>query len=241
MGVLTLTGTSATATAGAQPKYDALGGLAVQARVRVDELRSAAGYVSLNLFEASGKDGLTFSLYPADPGQFGFRHFETAQGNSFTATNLLLSALPANGNDVVIYCERTTATVRFAIGTPDGAEIVSGSVVSGAGAPGITSVGSGAIAIPASSPQPGLVFDSLAVLNAARTGNARFALPLTSDADVVGLYYFDETSGSTTADAEGGTPLTLAGGATLSAGGSWNGGGGGGIAPGTRVLLNYYN
>jgi hypothetical protein len=229
MGVLTLTGTSATATAASQAKYESRTGLALIVKLRVDELRAMANFTSVGVFAMPAKDAMRFTVFRADTGVFGFQHFETPQGNAFSG-DLLLSALPANGNDVVLYLERLGTTLRYAVGTPDGAEIVSTTATTG-GLTTVTGSGTGAIAIPTSSPAPGLRLDTLGVLSAARTGHARFARPLTSDGDAIGLYYFDENTGTTTADSiVGGTPLTLAGGAALSAGGTWGSGAGGGIA-----------
>lgn len=71
--------------------------------------------------------------------------------------------------------------------------------------------------------------DGLAIYSAELTGTARSSAPAASDANLVGLWLCDETSGATVANSKtGGQPLTLQGVETTDyawlAGGTWGGG-----------------
>ena len=241
MGRILLAQTTGTAEAATQAKYESLDRWIVQMRVRVDGLRSAGIFATTELCRHAKNTGGYVGLQFGDTGIYRM-HIEDNLAGSATSVDLSLSALPANGNDIVLYWARTDAsTAAWAVGTPDGTVIEQGTA--GAFGAGLsTGANTGTIRVGANSRfAPNI--DSVAILNAVRTGDARFAKPLPTDADVVGLYYMAEGSGATTADSiAGGTALTLTGN-TWQTPGAWDsaGGGGGGIAPGTRVLLNYYN
>ena len=202
----------------AQTKYTNAANTVVQMRMRVDELRAMAGGSTEDLLLYKGTrlnfqrdpDGSVFSQMTiigpsADPQILGVR-FDFAN-------------MPANGNDVVLYWELLSGTSDSAniwIGTPSGTTIASG-----------TRAVVGTTPFASQSGQGGALelrfgcFDSLALLSAGRTGSARWAKPESTDSDMLGLYYFAEGTGSTTADATGGTAITVNSG-SWATGGTWN-------------------
>ncbi len=220
MGILNLPA-GASASAASQAKYESIAGWYGQIRLRVDDLRAIGNYTQSRLAKMS-KNNMEVNLYQQD-GSFTLIFFDSVQGGSNMSLGTL-AALPANGNDVVIYfhCDSVLGKAS-AVGIPNGTVIASAT-----DAPALSSAtgaGTGAISLEEEAGDTTTwQIDCYAVFNAARVGDARFAEPLEANADVVGLYGMPENSGSTTEDATGGTALTLAGGATLSAGGTWNGG-----------------
>ncbi len=190
------------ATAASQAKYEA-NGIIAQYRMRVDDLRAIPGF-SQSIYDQANKDGYQFRIYQ-DSGNYEISVFSATQGN-INVTARPLTDLPANGNDIVIYVEALTTGLAVAVGTPDGTVIHAGTNATGGWTGG---AGTGNVALGGASGDSVFHLDCYARLSAARTGNARFAKPLTTDADVLGVYYFSEESGATAADAEGGTALTL--------------------------------
>jgi hypothetical protein len=201
--------------------------MAVQLRVRVDELRALSTASFHRVSEAAGKgpfrftffrdvDGIAFSqLYLVSP-------FGTTGGTGFD-----MNSLPASGNDVIIYADYISgSTINLAMQAASGGSPIVDSTHGSALAALTTGSGTGALSFERS------CFDSVAIFNARRTGASRFAKPEPTDADVVALYYFGEGSGTTSADAvSGGTSVAL-GSTTWTTGGTWDAatGGGSGLA-----------
>lgn len=65
--------------------------------------------------------------------------------------------------------------------------------------------------------------DGVAIYNVALSGASRFSAPATGDSGIIGLYKFDEGTGTSVADATGGTALTISGTGTWNTGdGAWD-------------------
>ncbi len=190
------------AVAASQAKYEA-DGIYASYRMRVDDLRAIGNYTS-SRFDNANKDGYTLQCYSQD-GTYELSVFSSTQGTLAVASQLL-SELPANGNDIVIYVAARPAGLAIAVGSPDGTVIHSGTNATGGWAGG---AGSGNVALGGASGDSIFVLDCYARFSAIRTGNSRFAKPVIEDADVLGVYYFGEETGTTAADSEGGTSLTL--------------------------------
>jgi hypothetical protein len=194
--------------AATQAKYESLGTAGVVARFRVDILRGTA-YAITELGSFPDKNNTRYMVKTRDPGFFQVGINDSSNGEQTTA-DLSTATLPANGNDVVVFLWRGASSISYVVAVPDGAVLFSGTVGSyGAEMP--TGAGTGDFrAGPSTASGDVLRLDAIAVTNANRTGVAAGVKPLAADSDVVGVYYFTEDSGATTADSKaGGTALSL--------------------------------
>ena len=207
-------------TAASQAKYESLTTMAVQVRVRVDELKAFSNSTFNTLLTIHGcnlryyrdPDGVSGSqIYWSGPGTTGSDSFDTAN-------------LPANGTDVIIYAEYVSGgSCKFRVyniaGTVDIVNSTNGTGINAI----TTGAGTGEVSL-----QRGAM-DCFAVYSAVRTGASQIAKPESGDSDMLGLYYFAEGSGTTTADAKGGTAITVSGG-SWTTGGTWNADSGSSVA-----------
>lgn len=228
-----VTSSGSPSTAASQAKYESLTTMAVQLRVRVDELKAFSNGTFNTLLTIHGcnlryyrdADGVADSqIYWSGPGTTGSAGFDTAN-------------LPANGTDVIIYAEYVSGgSCKFRVYNVAGASDLVNST-NGTGIASITTGGgTGDMSL-----QRG-VMDSFAVYSAVRTGADQIAKPESTDGDMLGLYYFAEGTGTTTADSTGGTAITLNGG-SWTTGGTWDADSGGGtaiaaISSGPNFLVN---
>ncbi len=203
------------ATAASQAKYEADGIFSIL-KMRVDAIRDIGNFTARS-FDRADKDGYSLRVY-VESGSYFIEVFSATQGFLGIGSRLI-SELPADGNDIAIYVAASPAGLAIAVGAADGTVIHSGTNATGAWAGG---AGTGNVNLGPTADGPMLEVDCYARLSGARAGDARFAKPLTSDGDVLGVYYYSEGSGATVADDEGGTALTLTNGAWLT-GGTWEG------------------
>jgi hypothetical protein len=212
------------ASAASQAKYET-GELAVIVRFRVDAIRALANGATGTLVQFAGRSNTRFQVTRFDATNAQFTVTDTNNGAN-SQTLILLSALPADGNDIIVYMRNGNGAGARVIAVADSAGTEIGTTLSATGGATTTGSGNGAIRLGSDGTTGwGVNIDCVAVLNAARTGASRFARPLATDADVIGLYYLAEGTGSTTADAESGTALTLTD-TTWASGGAWDGAGG---------------
>lgn len=208
------------AFAASQAKYEG-GGLGIMAALRVDAIRALGIGVTGTIVQFPGLSNLRFQVGRVDATDIQFRVTDTNNGTDSQLQIPTLS-LPGNGNDIRVYMRNASGAGgrEIAIATDAGVSI--GTDLSTVGGATATGSGTGAIRIGSDGTTGwGVNLAYVAVLNAARTGASRFATPLAADASVIGLYDFPEGSGTTTADGDTGTALTLTD-------VTWVGGGGGG-------------
>lgn len=205
------------ATVASQAKIEALTSMAVQLRVRMDELRAFTNATFNTLFLASGKGTFQIRLFRDPDGSVFSQVYVTGMSNTFGGAVFDMVTLPANGTDLIIYADFISeSTANIAIQAASGGSPIVDSTHGSALAAMTTGSGTGSLSFQRS------CFDSIAIFNARRTGAARFAKPEPGDADIVSLYYFAEGTGSTSADAvSGGTAVAL-GSTTWTTGGTWN-------------------
>ncbi len=204
------------AVAASQAKYEAAG-MYVQMRLKVDFFRTGPGFTNRRL-DIANKGGYQIQVY--QDGTIYEVQVDSSSQGLLSGGSDLLSELPANGNDVVLWIAANTSGVAIAVGLPDGTVVHEGTnALDGGWSAG---AGTGNVNISPEAGDTPFELDSYARFSAARTGDARFAKPLADDADVLGVYYFSEGSGTTVADsdASGGTALTLTDGAWV-AGAGW--------------------
>lgn len=219
MGILTTTVASPAAVP-SNPAIEALTTtLALEIRVSVASLR-AFGNASFNTLVQTNKmfpGGAGAARLFRDPDGSAFSQLLFSSGGAPAGPVFDMAALPASG-DVIIYWEYTAGVGRrYALrGAAGGATFGDGASLDAALPALNTGAGTGTLSFPRG------VVDCVAVLNAPRTGDARFAEPLVGDADVVAIYDMSEDSGTTVADSKGGPAMNVNG-AALSAGGVWNG------------------
>lgn len=225
MSRLVTTNTSSASVA-SQPKTESLTSLAIQVRVSVDSLRALPTSVFRDLVSMGAK-GFTLSFY-RDPNGQPFSQIYAATGaGSPGGTSFDMNALPANGNDVVIYADYISGgTVNLAMGTPGGGVIAGIDSTHLSALPALTTgSGTGEIALVRNAD-----YDSVAIFSARRTGNARFAQPVSSDTNLIAYYGMQEGTGATFADGVAGGVAGTVGSATWATGGTWNALTGGGAA-----------
>ena len=182
----------------------------MQMRLRADFVRTFVGNKNILRAKKVSNFGnfLTFN-FTSDGVTAGPRIVDN------TVTGAAVGLFPPNGQDFIYYAHITdTGDVAYALGTPDGTVFLEGTFPAVGGTYAIlTSAGSGEILLSGSqsSIEGPHEVDSLAIFGAPRTGNSRFAKPLTTDSDVVSLYYFAEGAGTAAADSKvGGAAMSLA-------------------------------
>lgn len=207
-------GTPSIATAASQLKYEVLTGFAVKIRIKGSMLTANTGYGPwVRLFELT-KNGMY--MFVTNNGDDGTNHTKSVYmydpSNGYVRADFTWSDPTA---DVVIYYHFDHGNGYIlevydpATGTQLGNMVPYTSFLSdletGSGK-GAVNVGDGSTTWAATD------IDGVAIYSSARSGAARYNAPSASDAGIVGLYTFDETSGTTSADAiAGGTALTLTG------------------------------
>ena len=218
-------GTGNYASAAAQTKYSNsnITECGVKIRVKGSAWTNLGTYNSVSLLQMVNRDGFRIYASQADAGVYR-GHIYTASGDGSCYHNLGIT--PDAGTWYVIYVNKgSTGGFTFALGDASGTLITESTSFGGNALVGTT----GEIEIGPTAHGSTITIDGAAIYNTNLSGSARFATPTTGDSGIVGLYKFDEGSGTSVADATGGTSLTITGGGSWNTSdGSWDAGGGGG-------------
>ncbi len=214
-----LTPSESVGSAASVADLEALTELGFIAKFRVDVFRTFVG--NKNFFRMTNKKGMAFSCY-SDGSTAELGCFDTDVFGQQIIAPFLVSLLPANGNDVVLYAYREAAGTTMALGLPDGTVIVAGT---GIGVAFNTGAGTGLLEILSTSSvlEYGMEYDFFGIITAPRTGDDRFAKPVASDTDTIRRWYMAEGSGGTTVDADAAAVMTLTNTSWLT-GGEWDAG-----------------
>lgn len=202
--------------------------VAIKARVKGDFWTKLASYQQRLLTTMPSRDGLLVYGRQADPGDYRLGFYS---GNQGFIEYQLTSFSPVAGTYYVVYaqyCATANGGIQGAIGDAAGSLVLTtSSTISG------TLGGStGELSIGPSDTAKGFTLDGIAFYSAPLSGAARFSTPASGDSNLIALYKFDEGTGTSVADATGGTSLTIAGSGTWNAGdGAWDGSAGGKYRP----------
>jgi hypothetical protein len=208
------------ALAASQAKYES-GGLGIRAALRVDAIRALGIGATGTIVQFPGLSNLRFQVGRVDASDIQFRVTDTNNGTD-SQLQIPTASLPGNGNDIRVYMRSGSGAGARQIAIATDAGVGIGTDFATVGGSTATGAGTGAIRLGSDGTTGwGVNLAYVAVTNAAITGAARFATPLAADSDVIGLYEFAEGAGTTAADSDTGTALTLTD--TI-----WDGVGGGG-------------
>jgi len=219
-------GTGNLASVAAQSKYSYanLPTPSFKIRVKGSSFKGPASYDRVTLFAMPNRDGFDMALFQGDPGVYVLTINSTTNGRQYHD----LGFVPDDSLWYVIYgqvCADANGGRLVAIADASGTVIETSSSDTNTDLGGTT----GELDIGPSFGGDTIIVDGLAIYNTHLTGSARFSTPTTGDSGIVGLYKFDEGSGTSVADATGGTSLTITGGGSWNTSdGSWDSGGGGG-------------
>lgn len=229
------------ASAASQTKFQSITSLFMKIRLKGDAFTNIPSYGIRTLFEMTDRYGLEVQLYnDGDTSTYKLYIYDTNDGTSgvlFTIANASISA----GSYYVLYVGILTGASNFVgeLFDSGGSSVGSGSATGhtiGNGGSGNGQIRFGNNGTNAHSWE----IDGAAFYSAALTSGARWSVPAAGDSNIIGLWKFDEGTGTSVADDTGGTALTLSGSGTWNtATGAWDGaGGGGGIS--IPVVQAYY-
>ena len=210
------------ADAAAQAKYESITGIAVRIRCKGDTFTNLAAYSDRVLVRMANRGGFGIGVgHDGNDGSLRFYMEDSFQGTYQIDTSTIISSLSTSSYYVLVL-KYATGAGGFSGSLYDsgGSLVVSanntGANIQNAGA------GNGAIRIGNNGTTSHLwTCDAVAVYSST---SLTTEVPTTGDTNILGLYKFDEGSGTSVADATGGTSLTIAGSGTWNtADGAWDG------------------
>jgi hypothetical protein len=212
--------TSNLATASAQTKYNNtnLAAPVVVLRVKGDAWTNLATFQEHRLFRLPNRQNFNLRASQDSAGVYSLVFSDSNNGNSF----LTLTFTPSASAFYVIYAQYEIggSGCYVVIADASGTVLTASSKFYDSALGGTT----GEIEFGPSDVAKGYTLDGAAIYTAPKSGAARFAVPTSGDSNIVGLYKFDEGSGTSVADATGGTSLTIAGSGTWNTNdGAWDG------------------
>lgn len=212
------------ATATTQTKYASAADVCVKMRIDAASIRNIPNYTTVAAVTFADKDDLQFRIVRQDTNEYALALYCTSQGQFTAMSYRALSALPANGNDVVLYwqCIFDAGNPTLLLEVYDGSgTLIETSTHNSVFRPsGFTNAGTGALRV--WNVAQALDAAGLAIYSAVLTGSGKSNKPLSADSNVLGVYYFAEGTGSSTADATGGTSLTVSNGTLNSTSDAWD-------------------
>jgi len=217
-------GTGNYASAAAQTKYNNtnLATPSFKIRVKGSSFKGPGSYDRVTLLEMPDRDGFDIALFQGDPGVYVLTTNQTTNGRKYHD----LGFVPDDSLWYVIYvqvCATANGGRYMAIADASGTVIETSSEEINVDLGGTT----GAFSVGPTFGGDTIIVDGVAIYDTYLTGSARFSTPTTGDSGIVGLYKFDEGTGTSVADATGGTSLTISGSGTWNTSdGSWDAGGG---------------
>lgn len=212
--------TSNLATASAQTKFNNtnLASPAFAVRIKGDAWTNLSSYQDRCLLRFPSRNNFQLRASQGDPGVYSVVFYDSSNGASY----LPLTFSPSASAFYVLYAQ-------YEIGG-GGCYVVianaAGTVLDTSGSFYSASLGgsTGEIEFGPFDVAKSYTLDGAAIYTAPKSGAARFAVPTSGDSNIVGLYKFDEGTGTSVADATGGTSLTIAGSGTWNASeGAWDG------------------
>jgi hypothetical protein len=209
------------ASAAAQTKYNNtnLAYPTLCLRIKGDAWTNCSTYQEKNLFLFASRNNATLRVGQTDPGVYYCSFRNDNYGVQYTN----LTFTPSASTFYLIYlqyAETGDGGTYYAVANSSGTILDNSGVLFNGGLAGST----GEFELGPKIVAKGYTLDGCAIYSAVKTGAARFAVPTSGDSNIVGLYKFDEGSGTSVADATGGTSLTIAGSGTWNTNdGAWDG------------------